>query len=192
MTEQRTPRTRPTDEAAAPVDPAVAAVDADRRPGPAARGDAAVGGSSARATSPRTTSRSSSTSPTSTATSTWTSRVTAPRSRSSGADLDQLVGRNGEVLEALQELTRLAVLPRDRRAQPAHARRRRAPGRRRTVLEGIARDAVEKVRSAGERVALTPMTAFERKVVHDAVAEAGLSSESEGADPERYVVVLPD
>ena len=65
--------------------------------------------SSTRATSPPTTSRSCSTSPTSTATSTWTSRATGPRSRSSAPTSSQLVGRDGEVLEALQELTRLAV-----------------------------------------------------------------------------------
>ena len=63
--------------------------------------------------------------------------------------------------------------------------------RRRTVLEGIARDAVDEVKASGERVALSPMSAFERKVVHDVVAGAGLVSESEGAEPKRYVVVLP-
>ncbi len=108
-----------------------------------------------------------------------------------GGDLDRLVGRNGEVLEALQDLARLAVLretgERSRLMLDVGGHR----ARRRTVLEGVARDAVEQARSTGERVALTPMTAFERKVVHDVVADAGLESESEGAEPKRYVVVLP-
>jgi spoIIIJ-associated protein len=108
-----------------------------------------------------------------------------------GGDLNRLVGRNGEVLEALQDLARLAVLretgERSRLMLDVGGHR----ARRRTVLEGIARDAVDKVKATGERVALSPMTAFERKVVHDVVAAAGLESESEGAEPKRYVVVLP-
>ena len=108
-----------------------------------------------------------------------------------GGDLTKLVGRNGEVLEALQDLARLAVLretgERSRLMLDIGGHR----ARRRTVLEGIGRDAVEKVKATGERVALSPMTAFERKVVHDVVADAGLESESEGVEPRRYVVVLP-
>ena len=108
-----------------------------------------------------------------------------------GGDLSVLVGHNGEVLEALQELARLAVLretgERSRLMLDVGGHR----ARRRTVLEGIARDAVEKVQATGERVSLSPMSAFERKVVHDVVAAAGLESESEGAEPKRYVVVLP-
>ena len=108
-----------------------------------------------------------------------------------GGDVAVLVGGHGEVLDALQELTRLAVLretgERSRLMLDIGGHR----ARRRTVLEGTARDAVEKVQATGERVALTPMTAFERKVVHDVVAAAGLESESEGAEPKRYVVVLP-
>ncbi len=108
-----------------------------------------------------------------------------------GGDLTKLVGRNGEVLEALQDLARLAVLretgERSRLMLDIGGHR----ARRRTVLERIGRDAVEKARATGERVALSPMTAFERKVVHDVVAAAGLESESEGVEPKRYVVVLP-
>ena len=108
-----------------------------------------------------------------------------------GGDLSRLVGRNGEVLEALQDLARLAVLretgERSRLMLDVGGHR----ARRRTVLEGIARDAVDQVQASGERVALSPMSAFERKVVHDVVAAAGLASESEGAEPKRYVVVLP-
>ncbi len=108
-----------------------------------------------------------------------------------GGDLTRLVGRNGEVLEALQDLARLAVLREtgDRSRLMLDIGGHRA--RRRTVLEGIARDAVDKAKATGDRVPLSPMTAFERKVVHDVVAAAGLESESEGAEPKRYVVVLP-
>ena len=108
-----------------------------------------------------------------------------------GADLSQLVGRNGEVLEALQELTRLAVLretgERSRLMLDISGHR----AERRAVLEGVARDAVEQATSSGEPVSLKPMTPFERKVVHDVVAAAGLASDSEGVEPRRYVVVRP-
>ncbi len=108
-----------------------------------------------------------------------------------GGDLDRLVGRNGEVLDALQELTRLAVLretgERSRLMLDIGGHR----AHRRTVLEGIARDAVEKVKASEEPVSLSPMTPFERKVVHDVVADAGLASDSEGVEPRRYVVVRP-
>ena len=108
-----------------------------------------------------------------------------------GGDLDRLVGRNGEVLDALQELTRLAVLretgERSRLMLDIGGHR----AERRTLLEGIARDAVEEVKASGEPVSLKPMTPFERKVVHDVIAAAGLSSDSEGVEPKRYVVVRP-
>jgi spoIIIJ-associated protein len=108
-----------------------------------------------------------------------------------GGDLSQLVGRNGEVLEALQELTRLAVY----RETGERSRLMLDIGGfradKRSRLEKVAAEAVAEVRSSGERKALDPMTPFERKVVHDAVAAAGLSSESEGEEPRRRVVVLP-
>jgi spoIIIJ-associated protein len=63
--------------------------------------------------------------------------------------------------------------------------------RKRTELEKLAADTVAEVKESGEAVELDPMTPFERKVVHDAVAAAGLTSESEGVEPRRYVVVLP-
>ena len=108
-----------------------------------------------------------------------------------GGDLGQLIGRNGEVLDALQELTRLAVLretgERSRLMLDIGGHR----AKRREVLEGVARDAIEQVNASGESVALNPMSPFERKVVHDVVASAGLASDSEGAEPKRYVVVRP-
>jgi spoIIIJ-associated protein len=109
-----------------------------------------------------------------------------------GAELPQLVGDRGEVLEALQELTRLAVYretgERSRLMLDVSGHR----AGRRARLEQQAADVVARVRETGERVALEPMSPFERKVVHDVVAAAGLSSESEGAEPRRHVVVLPD
>ena len=108
-----------------------------------------------------------------------------------GGDLDQLVGRNGEVLEALQELTRLAVYREtgERSRLMLDIGGYRAD--KRTVLEKLAADTVEQVRASGEKVALDAMSPFERKVGHDAVAAAGLTSESEGVEPRRFVVVLP-
>ncbi len=108
-----------------------------------------------------------------------------------GADLSQLVGRDGEVLDALQELTRLAVYretgERSRLMLDVSGHR----AARREALVELAEKLIADVKSSGERVELEPMTSFERKVVHDAVAAAGLTSESEGVEPRRYVVVLP-
>jgi len=108
-----------------------------------------------------------------------------------GADLSQLVGRDGEVLEALQELTRLAVYREtgERSRLMLDISGHRAD--RRTQLEKLAEETVARVKESGERVSLDPMSPFERKVVHDAVAAAGLISESEGVEPRRYVVVVP-
>jgi spoIIIJ-associated protein len=108
-----------------------------------------------------------------------------------GATLDELVGRRGEVLEALQELTRLAVHKqtgnRTRMMLDVGGYRQR----RRAELAETGQDAAEEVRRTGQPKRLWPMNPFERKVVHDAVAAAGLRSESEGEEPERRVVVLP-
>lgn len=108
-----------------------------------------------------------------------------------GGELDDLIGRDGEVLEALQELTRLAVLTatgnRSRLMLDVGGYR----AGRRAVLTELGRTTAEQVRSTGEKVRLEPMSPFERKIVHDAVAEAGLTSESEGEEPNRCVVVLP-
>ena len=108
-----------------------------------------------------------------------------------GEDLDRLVGDRGAVLEALQELTRLAV-------QQASGNRSRLmldiagwrQARRDELTEQGLRTAKE-VLASGESVRMRPMTPFERKVVHDAVKAAGLRSESEGEEPQRFVVVLP-
>jgi spoIIIJ-associated protein len=108
-----------------------------------------------------------------------------------GATLDELVGPRGEVLEALQELTRLAV----HRRTGWRTRIMIDVGgyrlRRRTELAETGRDAAAEVKRTGVPKKLWAMNPFERKIVHDAVAAAGLRSESEGEEPDRRVVVLP-
>ncbi|WP_373876713.1 Jag family protein [Lolliginicoccus levis] len=110
-----------------------------------------------------------------------------------GDDLNKLVGKHGEVLDALQELTRLAV------QQSTGSRSRlmldiaswRAG--RRSELAALGSKVGQRVKNTGVSEALRPMTPFERKIVHDAVAEVeGVHSESEGQEPNRHVVVLPD
>jgi len=108
-----------------------------------------------------------------------------------GATLQELVGPRGEVLEALQELTRLAV----HRQTGVRTRIMLDVGgyraRRRMELTALGRDAADDVSRTGVARRLDPMTPFERKIIHDAVAAAGLRSESEGEEPNRRVVVLP-
>ncbi len=108
-----------------------------------------------------------------------------------GATLDELVGSRGEVLDALQELTRLAV----HRQTGGRTRLMLDIGgyraQRRAELTELGTDVAEEVKRTGEAKALAAMNAFERKIVHDAIAAAGLRSESEGIDPNRRVVVLP-
>jgi len=108
-----------------------------------------------------------------------------------GGDLSQLVGAEGEVLEALQELTRLAVYRETGERSRLMLDIAGYRARRRAALTAAAQDVVAAVRSSGTAERLEPMTPFERKVVHDAVAAAGLRSESEGEEPQRRVVVLP-
>ncbi len=103
----------------------------------------------------------------------------------------RMVGTDGVVLDALQEITRLAV-------QSATGERSRLMldvaghrAERRRLLVEVAAAAIARAKESGESQALDPMTAFERKVVHDEVLAAGLVSESEGSEPRRYVVILP-
>jgi spoIIIJ-associated protein len=110
-----------------------------------------------------------------------------------GSGLQPLVGNRGETLDALQELTRLAV------AQKTGVRSRLmldVSGHRqarRAELTSLATDTANRVLESGEAARLTPMNPFERKVVHDAISAIdGVHSESEGEEPNRRVVVLPD
>jgi spoIIIJ-associated protein len=108
-----------------------------------------------------------------------------------GGDLQSLVGRGGEVLDALQELTRLAVMAGSGQRSRLMLDIAGYRAGRKAALTARAGEVVEEVRRTGAPVPMEPMNPFERKVVHDAVAAAGLSSESEGVEPQRHVVVLP-
>ncbi len=108
-----------------------------------------------------------------------------------GSPLRALAGRRGDVLEALQELTRLAVQARTGERSRLMLDVAGYRAQRRRELVALATTAVEEVRSGGQSVRLTAMNPFERKVVHDAVAAAGLASDSEGVEPQRRVVVHP-
>jgi spoIIIJ-associated protein len=102
------------------------------------------------------------------------------------------VGDGGEVLEALQELTRLAVLSqtgtRSRLVLDINGYRKD----RAKYLHSLAEDAVEKVKAGGAPIHLSPMSSYERKIVHDAVADLGFVSESEGEGAKRHIVVSTD
>jgi spoIIIJ-associated protein len=106
-------------------------------------------------------------------------------------ELGELVGEDGQVLDALQELARLAA------AQATGQRSRLMLDiagfrlARRRELEALAKTAIDEVKETGEPVRLAAMNAFERKVVHDVVTTAGLVSESEGVDPDRRIVIKP-
>lgn len=109
-----------------------------------------------------------------------------------GPDLALLIGRHGAGLAALQELTRAVV----QNATDARTRLLVDVGgyreRREEMLERMAATGAEKVRKTGEAESLEPMTSYERRLVHNALAsEPGVSTTSEGEDPERFVVILP-
>lgn len=108
-------------------------------------------------------------------------------------DLKTLVGKNGDVLEALQELTRLAVQQelggRSKLMLDVAGWRRH----RREILAETAKKAADDALKSGEDVELQPMTPFERKIVHDTIAEIdGVISDSKGEEPKRFVVVIPE
>jgi spoIIIJ-associated protein len=109
-----------------------------------------------------------------------------------GSQLQPLIGPGGATLDALQELTRLAVQQqtgvRSRLMLDVSGHRKS----RRDELTVLAQQAVAEVLSSGEPNRLSPMNPFERKVVHDVVAATGgVTSESEGEEPNRRVVILP-
>lgn len=108
-----------------------------------------------------------------------------------GGSLSTLVGEEGEVLEALQELSRLAVHTQTGERSRLLIDIDGYRAERRTALVEKAKAAIAEVQSTGVSVAMAAMNPFERKIVHDTVAEAGLTSESEGEEPHRHVVILP-
>jgi spoIIIJ-associated protein len=103
----------------------------------------------------------------------------------------RLVGSTGEVLEALQELTRLAVLTQSGERSRLMLDVAGYRAQKRVELMALAERAADSVKESGEPLALAAMSPFERKVVHDAVAGHGLSTKSDGVEPQRHVVVLP-
>lgn len=104
--------------------------------------------------------------------------------------LKRLIGKDGEALDALQELTRLAVQAKtgDRSRLMLDIAGFRENHRR--EIQEIAQDAIDDVKATGENVSLEPMNPFERKVVHDLAAAAGIYSDSSGAGPDRHVVLM--
>ena len=110
-----------------------------------------------------------------------------------GGDIDKLVGDHGEVLDALQELTRLAAMAETGQRSRLMLDIAGYRARRRTELGELGRTTAEQVAASGEAVRLAPMNPFERKIVHDAVgAVAGVESSSEGEEPRRRVVISPE
>jgi spoIIIJ-associated protein len=114
-----------------------------------------------------------------------------PNLVSEGGELNHLVGREGEVLDALQELTRLAV-------QTSTGERSRLMldidgfrAEKRENLVKLAESSADQVKESGKALKLEPMNAFERKIIHDTIQKLGLTSESEGEDPDRCVVIQP-
>jgi spoIIIJ-associated protein len=109
-----------------------------------------------------------------------------------GGKLGHLVGREGEVLDAIQELTRLAVQTStgDRSRLMLDIDGYRAG--RKEELRKIAKASAEEVISSKSSLKLAPMNAFERKIIHDTIQNLGLTSESEGEDPNRSVVIFPN
>ena len=97
----------------------------------------------------------------------------------------------GELLDALQELTRLAVQTRTGNRSRLMLDLGGFRAEHKSDLEQLAEDAVETARTGGEPVPLRPMNPFERKVVHDVAKHAGLRSESDGDGKNRHVVIYP-
>jgi spoIIIJ-associated protein len=109
-----------------------------------------------------------------------------------GDGLQALVGPQGQTLDALQELTRLAVQQRTgvrSRLMLDVSGHRQA---RRESLGALATQVSQDVLDSGQSVRMDPMNPFERKIVHDAVATvSGVESSSEGEEPRRRVVISP-
>lgn len=109
-----------------------------------------------------------------------------------GSDLDILVGPNGETLDALQELTRLAVLRRSKRRVRLLIDINGFRARQREQLISVVNAAAEQVVRDRADHEFQPMTPAERKIVHDAVAAIdGVQTESLGEEPYRRVVIRP-
>ena len=109
-----------------------------------------------------------------------------------GGDLSHLVGPKGQTLDALQELTRLAVTARTGTRSRLMLDIDGYRAAQRSALTDVAKEAVDEVLASGAEKRLRPMNPFERKVVHDVVAATdGVMSESSGEEPNRRVVIRP-
>lgn len=106
-------------------------------------------------------------------------------------EVKHLVGRDGEVLESIQELTRLAVQAKTGERSRLMLDISGYRAARKAELSILANNAIAKVQETGRSIALEPLNAFERKVVHDVVTAVGLTSESHGSDPDRYIEISP-
>lgn len=106
-------------------------------------------------------------------------------------DIKNLIGHKGEVVDALQQLTRLAVQQKTGERSHLIVDVDGYLKRKRQHLRDLAMDAVDDVKDNGEPVDLEAMNSFERKVVHDMVREEGFKSRSHGEEPNRYVTVYP-
>ena len=104
-------------------------------------------------------------------------------------NIKHLIGRNGEVVDALQQLTRLAVQQKTGERSHLIVDVDGFLKRKRQHLRDVALDAIDAVKESGEPMDLKPMNSFERKVVHDVVRDEGLKSRSHGEEPHRYVTV---
>lgn len=105
------------------------------------------------------------------------------------SDIKHLIGKDGEVVNALQQLTRLAVQQRTGERSRLILDVDGFLTRKRKHIREEVLDAIDEVRETGEPVSLDAMNSFERKIVHDIVREEGLRSRSHGAEPQRYVTI---
>jgi spoIIIJ-associated protein len=109
-----------------------------------------------------------------------------------GGDLGLLIGKHGQTIDAVQTLAGAIAggSSEERKEIVVDASDYRS--RRRTTIESLALNAAEEVLRSGTRVALEPMSAAERKLAHERLAdEDGVTTVSEGAEPNRYLVVEP-
>ena len=109
-----------------------------------------------------------------------------------GEDLGLLIGRHGQTIDAIQHLAYRDRLPRRGRPQARDGRRRRLSRAPAALLQQDADEAVERRCATGEPVALDAMNAVERRVVHEYLRDRdGIETYSEGAEPDRHLVVAP-
>ena len=105
------------------------------------------------------------------------------------SDIQHLVGDKGEVVDALQQLTRLAVQQKTGERSHVIVDVNDYLKRKRLALKTMTLEAVETARTSGEDIALPPMNSYERKIVHDIVREQGFESQSKGEEPNRFVTI---